>query len=78
MSFLSAAAHSNATNRKAYSIEEDRVIVLGLEEGETVSAIVKLLESEGFERSVLSVRYRVGRLREVSEKYDTLEAFHKK
>ena len=78
MAFLTAAAQSNATNRKPYSIEEDRVIVLGLEEQMSVSAIVDLLAEEGFERSKLSIQYRVRVLRDASEKFATLEAFHAK
>lgn len=72
------AMKSNASNRRPYTVPEDQVIVDGLEAGSAASAIVESLTSTGFERTVLSVRYRINALREAADKYETLEAFHAK
>jgi len=77
MAFLSTEAmQKNGQGRTPYTIEEDRVIVQGLENGETATTIVESLESAGHGRTVLSVRYRIGALRAASEKHDSLEALH--
>jgi len=78
MSFLSKQAQtSKSNNKRPYTIEEDRLICAGLEEGITASAIVDSLAEEDFERSVLSIRYRISKLREAADEFDSLEAFHK-
>ena len=77
-SFLSASAQkSQSGSKRPYTIEEDRVICAGLENGDAVSTIVENLQQAGHERTVLSLRYRVTKLREAAEKFETLEAFHK-
>ena len=75
-SFLSTTAMTSKSTKRPYKIEEDRIICEGLEDGDTVREISNALESEGFDRTVLSLRYRVAKLREAAEKYETLEAFH--
>jgi len=77
-SFLSDSAKKSAGNgKRPYTIAEDTIICQGLEDGDSASVIVGSLAEEGYERTVLSVRYRVSKLREVAEKYETLEEFHK-
>jgi len=78
MSFLSAEAQtSKGNNKRPYTIEEDQTICQGLEDGLSASTIVESLEEAGHQRTVLSVRYRVTKLREAAEKFDSLEEFHK-
>ena len=75
--FLSDNAMSSRHDMKRpYKIEEDRIICIGLEENESASVIVEALAAEGYNRTVLSVRYRIGTLKEAGKKYSTLEAFH--
>jgi hypothetical protein len=77
MSFLSSSATQGRT-RNSYAIEEDRIIVNGLEDNKSAAEIVTNLAGAGFHRSLLSVRYRVTVLRAASEKFDSLELFHAK
>ena len=75
--FLSAnAMKSNSSNRRPYTIEEDQVICVGLEDGDSASVIVESLVEAGHERTVLSVRYRISALRAAAEKFESLEALH--
>ena len=74
--FLSTKAQVNTKGRQEYVIAEDRIIVDGLEEDKSAAEIADLLQAAGFNRTAVSVRYRTALLRNISEKYETLEAFH--
>ena len=68
---------SRNNNRRPYTLDEDRAICDGLENGDSVSAIAASLTGNNFERSEFSVRHRIGVLRNAASKYDTLEDFHR-
>lgn len=74
--FLSQKAQKNTSNRQEYVIDEDRIIVDGLEGEQSASEIAESLQEKGFDRTAVSVRYRIQRLRAECDKHETLEAFH--
>jgi len=74
--FLSQKAQKNTSNRQEYVIDEDRVIVDGLEQEKSASEIAEQLVAAGFNRTAVSVRYRIQRLRAECDKFETLEEFH--
>ena len=76
MAFMSARAQATRNGKRPYSIEEDRLIVEGLEDGLTASQIEDELAAHGYTRTVLSLQYRIGALRKASKKFDTLEEYH--
>jgi hypothetical protein len=73
MGFISK---SSANAKRAYTIAEDRVIVTSLEAEMPVTEIVSVLAEQGFDRTLLSVRYRINVLREASKRFSTLEEFY--
>ncbi|RLG69848.1 MAG: hypothetical protein DRO11_07090 [Methanobacteriota archaeon] len=77
MGFMSKGAQASRNNKVPYSIEEDRLIVEGLEDGLTAGQIETVLGEAGHVRTTLSIRYRIGALRKASEKFDTLEEYHR-
>jgi|GEM_PF-5048656 len=77
MGFLSQDAAQSLQGAKApYTLAEDKLICAGLEEGQTAAEIAEILVAEGHARTVASVRYRTNILRDASEEFESLEAFH--